>query len=141
MTHVFDAPARLVFEAWTTPEHTRRWYGVEGTTLELCEIDLRVGGAWHYTWREPDGTLHGFHGEYQEIAPPHRLVYTEIYDPFPDAGALVTLTMEERDGRTTMICSSVFPSAEIVEMVLQTGMEHGAAESMDRLAALLQTLR
>jgi uncharacterized protein YndB with AHSA1/START domain len=141
MTHVFDAPARLVFEAWTTPEHVRRWFLREETTLDLCEIDLRVGGAWHYTWHEPDGAEHGFHGEYQEITPPHRLVYTEFYDPFPDAGAQVTLILEERDGRTTMTCSSVYPTAEIAKMVLQSGMEDGAAESMNRLAALLETLR
>ena len=79
MTRVFDAPRRLVFEAWTKPEHVRRWYGCAAVTLEVCEIDLRVGGAYRYTLRGPDGVTHTMQGVYREIAPPGRLVYTEQY--------------------------------------------------------------
>ena len=68
LTRVFDAPRRLVFEAWTKPEHVRRWYGCGGYSLQVCEIDLRVGGAWRYTLRAPDGVTHTLQGTYREIA-------------------------------------------------------------------------
>src|SRR5712691_10291145 len=80
MTRVVDAPRRLVFEAWTKPEHVLHWMlGPSGWTMPVCEIDLRPGGAWHFVWRRSDGTEMGMRGVYREITPPERLVSTESW--------------------------------------------------------------
>jgi uncharacterized protein YndB with AHSA1/START domain len=135
-----SAPARaLVFEAWTTPSHVRRWYG----TLAVCEIDLRPGGAWHYVLRGPDGKEHGFRGEYREVVPPERLVDTEAYDVegLRDHPSLVTITFAEHDGTTTMTSVSLYESPEYRDGQLNSGMETGMVAALDRLAELLATLR
>ena len=80
MTRVVDAPRRLVFEAWTKPEHLPQWMlGPAGWTMPVCEIDLRPGGAWHFVWRRSDGTEMGMRGVYREITSPGRLVSTESW--------------------------------------------------------------
>jgi uncharacterized protein YndB with AHSA1/START domain len=91
MTRLFDAPRHLVFEAMTKPEHVTQWWGRlgEGYSVPICEIDLRPGGAWRFVNRHPKGEA-VFYGVYREIAPPERLVFTEIYEPFPDAESVVT---------------------------------------------------
>jgi len=85
MTRLFDAPRHLVFEAMTKPEHVKQWWGClgEGYSVPVCEIDLRPGGAWRFVNRHPKGEA-AFHGEYREITPPSRLVFTEIFEEFPD---------------------------------------------------------
>ena len=142
IVRTFDAPRRLVFEAWTTPEHVRRWYGMRGTTLSVCDIDLRPGAAWHYVLRGPDGTEHGFRGEYREVVPPERLVYTEAYDVegLRDHPALVTVTFAEHAGRTTMTSVSLYESSEYRDGHLASGLEAGTIQTLDRLAELLATL-
>jgi uncharacterized protein YndB with AHSA1/START domain len=143
MTRAFDAPRDLVFEVWTNPEHVRHWWGWRTSTMIVCEADVRPGGAWRYVSREADGTEVPFTGVYREVARPDRLVYTEIYDvpPFNEGEpAVTTVTFDERDGRTTVVSTSLFPSKEVRDGVLQSGMEAGAAESMDRLAERLTTL-
>jgi uncharacterized protein YndB with AHSA1/START domain len=141
LTRLFDAPRRLVFEAMTKPEHVRRWWGSldERYSLTLCEIDLRPGGAWHWVGRGPGGEF-GFHGVYREIAPPERLVFTEIYDPFPDGESTVTTILTEEGGKTRMTVTSLYPSLEVRDMVLKTGMEKGAAISYDHLEEVAQSL-
>ena len=141
MTRVFDAPRELVFRALTTPELLKRWFGPHGWTLAECEIDLRVGGAWRFFSKGPNGRTMGMRGVYRVIAPPERLEYTESFDEWPQQGsALITITLAERDGRTTLTGTSLAPSREIRDAVLATGMEHGAAETYDRLADMLQAL-
>lgn len=139
ITRTFDAPRELVFRVWTTPEHVRRWYG----TLTECTIDLRPGGAWRYVISEPDGGEHPFTGVYREVVPPERLVYTEAYDVegLRDHPALVTLSFDERDSRTTMTSVSLYESREYRDGHLASGMESGMVEALDRLAELLTTLR
>ena len=85
MTRLFDAPRKLVFEAMTKPEHVKQWWGRlgEGYSVPVCEIDLRVGGKWRFVNRFPEGEA-AFHGEYREITPPSRLVFTEIFEEYPD---------------------------------------------------------
>src|SRR5262245_60508424 len=101
LSRVFDAPRHLVFEAMTKPEHVRRWWCcMEGFTMPICEIDLRVGGKWRYLMKSADGKDVGFHGEYREIVPPEKIVSTEIFDPYPDSPSVVTVTLEERGGKT-----------------------------------------
>ena len=103
LTRLFDAPRQLVFEAMTKPEHVRRWWGIldERYSVVVCEIDLRPGGAWRFVGRGPQGEF-AFHGVYREIAAPERLVFTEIFDPFPDAESVVTTVLTEENGKTRL---------------------------------------
>jgi uncharacterized protein YndB with AHSA1/START domain len=134
MTRVFDAPRHLVFEAMVKPEHIRRWWGClgEGYSVPVCEVDLRPGGAWRFVNRHPGGEA-VFYGVYREITSPERMVYTEIYEPFPDVESLVTVVLSEESGKTRVTLTAVYPSLEVRDTVLRTGMEKGAAISYDRL--------
>jgi uncharacterized protein YndB with AHSA1/START domain len=134
MTRVFDAPRHLVFEAMVKPEHIRRWWGClgEGYSVPVCEVDLRPGGAWRFVNRHPKGEA-VFYGVYREITSPERLVYTEIYEPFPDVESLVTVVLSVESGKTRVTLTAVYPSLEVRDTVLRTGMEKGAAISYDRL--------
>lgn len=134
MTRVFDAPRHLVFEAMVKPEHIRRWWGClgEGYSVPVCEVDLRPGGAWRFVNRHPGGEA-VFYGVYREITWPERLVYTEIYEPFPDVESLVTVVLSVESGKTRVTLTAVYPSLEVRDTVLRTGMEKGAAISYDRL--------
>jgi uncharacterized protein YndB with AHSA1/START domain len=140
MTRVFDAPRRLVFEAWTNPEHLPHWMlGPGGWTMPVCEIDLRPGGAWHFVWRRADGTEMAMRGVYREIVPPERLVSTESWGgDWPET--LNTLILSEEDGRTTLTNTALYPSKEARDAALKTGMKDGVTQSYDRLAEYLQTL-
>ena len=80
LSRAFDAPRHLVFDALTRPELLTRWYGARGWNLVVCEVDLRVGGAWRFVSRGPDGAEMGQGGVYQVIRPPERLAYTELFD-------------------------------------------------------------
>ena len=135
LTRLFNAPRHLVFEVMTRPEHVTQWWGVigDGYSVPVCEIDLRPGGAWRWTNRTPKGQLVTFYGVYREIAPPDRLVFTEIFEPFPDAESVVTATLTDENGKTRLNATSKYPSKQIRDMVLSTGMEKGAATSYDRL--------
>jgi len=135
ITRLFDAPRHLVFEAMTKPEHVRRWWGNldERYSVPVCEIDLRVGGAWRFVGRGPEGQYPAFYGVYREIDAPGRLVYTEIFEPYPDVESVVTQLLTEESGKTRITVTSLYPSLEVRDMVLKTGMEKGAALSYDRL--------
>ncbi len=142
LTRLFDAPRRLVFDAMTKPEHVRRWWGCldERYSVTVCEIDLRPGGAWRFVGRGPQGE-YAFHGVYRQIAAPERLVYTEIYDPFPDVESVVTQILTEEDGKTRLTITALYPSLEVRDTVLNTGMTKGAAISYDRLEDLVMELQ
>jgi uncharacterized protein YndB with AHSA1/START domain len=141
LTRLFDAPRRLVFEAMTKPEHVKRWWGIldEGYSVPVCEIDLRPGGKWRFVGKGPQGE-YGFHGVYREIVVPERVVFTEIYDPFPDAESVVTSVLTEEGGKTRLTATCVYPSLEVRDMVIQSGMTRGASISYDRLEELIQQL-
>jgi uncharacterized protein YndB with AHSA1/START domain len=140
VTRAFDAPAKLVFEALTTPELVKRWWGFETSEWLVCEIDLRVGGPWRYVIRDRDMEV-GFHGEYREIYGPNRLVWTEMYEGVPDPGPenypLCTATLDEVDGVTTMTLHVHHTSKEERDAVLESGMESGMQVSYDRLEDLV----
>ena len=140
MMRVVDAPRELVFTVWTKPEHLPRWMlGPQGWIMPVCEIDLRPGGAWHFVWRQPDGTEMGMRGVYQEIVPPERLVSTESWGgDWPET--LNTLVLSEEDGKTTITSRVLYPSKEARDAALKTGMQEGASESFDRLAEYLATM-
>jgi uncharacterized protein YndB with AHSA1/START domain len=142
MTRLFDAPRRLVFEAMTKPEHVKRWWGQlgEGYSVPVCEIDLRPGGAWRFVNRHPHGEV-AFYGEYREITPPSKLVFTEIFEQYPDTVSVVTTVFTEEGSKTRMTATVRYPSLEVRDIVLASGMEKGAALSYDRLDDLVRELQ
>ena len=139
LTRIFDAPKDLVFTALTTPELLKRWFGPHGWNLVVCEVDLRVGGAWRYVLEGPDGATMGMSGKYLEIVPGERTVHTEAFDDYP-GDSVVTTVLTEDDGKTTLTGTVLYESKEVRDAVVESGMEHGAAETYDRLAELLPSL-
>ena len=139
MTRVFDAPRRLVFEAYTRPELIKRWLGVRaGWTMPVCEVDLRVGGKYRYVWRGPKGNDMGMGGVFREIVAPERIVATEKFDESWYPGEAVDTTVfVEKGGRTTVTTTVRYESKEARDGVLRTPMATGVAESYDKLAELL----
>ena len=139
MTYVFDAPRHLVFEAMSKCEHIAHWWGPRGYIVKSCEMDFRVGGKWRFVHLGPDGKEYGFRGEYRTIEPPATIAQTFEFEGMPGHISLDTLTLEERDGRTTATTVSRYDSKEDRDGMLQSGMEAGATESYDRLAEYLAT--
>ncbi len=139
MTRDFAAPRTLVFDALTKPELVTRWLGVfGGWSLAVCEIDLRVGGAYRYVWRKAGGIEMGMGGVYREIVPAERLVTTELFDEAWYPGEAVgTAVLTERGGKTTLTTTVLYASREARDGVLKSRMEHGVAASYDALADLL----
>src|SRR5258708_32766904 len=139
MTRAFNAPRRLVFSALTKPELVKQWLlGPPGWTMPVCEIDLRVGGAYRYVWRKDTGKEMGMGGVFREIVPHERIVCTELFDEAWYAGeSLVTNVLVEQGGKTTLTLTSRFGSRETRDAVLKSGMESGVAVSYDRLEELL----
>jgi len=140
MTRDFDAPRTLVFNALTKPELVQRWLlGPPGWSMPVCEIDLKVGGAFRYVWRrDADGTDMGMGGVFREIVPPERIVHTELFDQDWTGGeAVATTVLVERGGKTTLSLTILYQSRETRDSVLQSRMEEGVAASYDRLAQML----
>jgi uncharacterized protein YndB with AHSA1/START domain len=136
MTRLFDAPRRLVFDAFTKPDLVRRWLlGPDGWTMPVCEIDLKVGGRYRYVWRnETSGKEMATGGVFRDIVPPERLVNTEKFeDAWYPGEAIVTTTFEEQGGRTTVRQSMLLDSREIRDGILKSGMESGVERSYERL--------
>src|SRR3982751_303751 len=119
MTRVFDAPRRLVFDAFTKPELLKRWFGPRGWSLVVCEVDLKDGGTFRFVLRGPDGRDMGMRGVYREVVAPERSVHIESYDDYPGESQ-VTTTLIEQDGRTTLTASVLYPSREIRDMVIKS---------------------
>lgn len=135
------APPALVFAAWTDPEHLPHWWGPRRLELVVCEIDLRVGGGYRFVSRAPDGQEFGFHGEYREIQPPHRLVSTFVYEGAPDHEALDTATFEALEGGTVISGISIHDSVASRDAHVAAGMEGGMSESYERLDEWLASLQ
>ncbi|PYX28129.1 MAG: ATPase [Acidobacteria bacterium] len=138
MTRVFDAPRNLVWDAFTKPELLKRWFGPRGWSMVACEVDLRVGGGFRFVLRGPDGKDMGMRGVYREIVAPERSVHMESFDDYPGESQ-VTGAFVEHEGKTTLTATVLYPSKEVRDIVIQSGMEHGAAESYDKLAEMLAT--
>lgn len=138
MTRDFDAPRELLFMAHSSCEHVRKWWG-RGHSMD-CDMDFRPGGTYRYVEHVPGGGGdHAFHGEYREIVEPARIVLTQEYEGMPGHVATQTIDFAERDGKTTLTMTAVFESTEDRDAVLRSGMETGANQSMDHLAALVST--
>jgi len=138
MSRVFDAPRRLLFDAWTKPELLKRWLVPPGWSLAVCDIDLKVGGTYRFVWRGPDGKQMGMGGIYREIAPPDRLVATERFDePWYPGEGLVSTVLVEDGGKTTATTTVLYESKEARDIALKSNMPHGVAATYDSLAELL----
>ncbi|HQF96082.1 MAG TPA: SRPBCC family protein [Microthrixaceae bacterium] len=134
----FDAPAALVFEAWTTPSLIRRWWGYESQPLVVCDVDLRVGGGWRYVTRDDvTGVEMGWRGEYREIEPGVRIVSTECFEDHPAGETLNTLTLAEVDGVTTLTVVVLHTTRANRDAQLASGMERGLQHGLDRFERLI----
>jgi uncharacterized protein YndB with AHSA1/START domain len=140
ITRVFHAPRALVFDAHTKPELVRRWlFGPPGWVFDVCDIDLRVGGAYRYVWRKPPDTVMGMGGVYREIRAPERIVATEKFDdPWYPGAAVGTLVLTERDGQTTLTNTILYDSKDARDAVLKSPMESGLKMGYDRLAEMVE---
>ena len=143
MTRIFNAPRRLVFDAWTKPELLMRWFGgPREWSLTVCEIDLRVGGAYRFVTTRTDGQEMGWGGVYREIAAPERLVFTEKFDEAWYPGdALVTIDLTEKGGKTIFVTTQLHASREARDAVLKSPMEKGVGEGFRRLDEFLDTVQ
>jgi uncharacterized protein YndB with AHSA1/START domain len=144
VVRAFDAPRDLVYKAYTTPALVQRWLlGPSGWTMPVCEMDLRVGGTYRYRWRSiQSGKEFGFHGVYQEVQPPAKLVHTEFFDPGDvggnmGEGAVVTLEFAEADGHTTVTSLIDYGNKRSRDAAVATGMTSGMEQSFQLLDALL----
>jgi uncharacterized protein YndB with AHSA1/START domain len=140
-TRDINAPRDLVFEAHSSCEHLSKWWGPRRYEVADCEVDFRPGGAWRMVHRGSEGQEFGFHGEFREIVPPERITWTFEYEGMPGHVSVQTVSFEEHDGVTTITSTAVFDSMEDRDGMLQSGMEEGAAESMDRLEEYLEVLQ
>ena len=139
ITRAFDAPRRLVFDAFSKPELVRQWLlGPPGWSMPVCEIDFRVGGRYRYVWRRDNGGEMGVGGVYKEIVAPERIVATERFDQswYPGEG-LGTILLVEQGAKTRMTQTLTYESREARDGVLKSPMESGVAISYDRLEALV----
>ncbi|MBS0360894.1 MAG: SRPBCC family protein [Proteobacteria bacterium] len=136
-TRSFDGPARLVFEAWTKPELIKRWWAPEsfGISFLSCEIDARTGGSYRFVFGHPASEQPmAFFGRYIEVTPPSRLVWTNEED---EAGAVTTVTFEEKDGKTRVVVHDLYPSKEALDEAIASGSTGGWPEQFDQLDELL----
>jgi uncharacterized protein YndB with AHSA1/START domain len=139
VTRIFDAPARLVFAAWTTPELMLRWWAPDsfGITFLSCDVDARVGGRYRLVFANPDPNSDepvAFVGRYLEVVPPTRLVWTNEES---DDGPVTTVTFEEKDGRTLLTLCDRYPSAAALDEAIASGSTNGYAEQFLQLDVLL----
>jgi len=138
VTRTFSAPARIVFEAWTTPKLLKRWWAPKSTGVSLlsCEADVRVGGSYRFEFGHEASKPMAFFGRYLEVTPPSRLVWTNDES---DDGAVTTVTFEEKDGKTLLVLHELYPSKEALDGAV-AGMEGGMPEMFAQLDELLVTL-
>jgi uncharacterized protein YndB with AHSA1/START domain len=139
MTRVFDAPRERVFKAYTDPSAIPQWWGPKSFTTVVDKMDVRHGGIWRFVQRDPDANEYAFRGVYHEASPPERLVQTFEFEGMSGYVSLETATFEDHDGKTTLTGRSVFQTVEDRDLALQSGMEEGASESMNRLAEYLES--
>jgi uncharacterized protein YndB with AHSA1/START domain len=140
ITRILDAPRDLVFRAWTEPRRMQRWFGPKHFTNPVCELDVRVGGAWQVVMQGPDGTQYPCGGVYREIVPPERLVFTNIAldaagKPLLDG--LTTVTFAEQDGKTKLTLTTRMTGLAPHTAPMLEGMEAGWSQSLDKLAETL----
>jgi uncharacterized protein YndB with AHSA1/START domain len=144
VTRAFNAPAHIVFDAWTKPELLKRWWAPKsfGVSLFECEQAVRAGGAYRFVFGRDPNNPEVFTGRYLEVDPPLRLVFTQLYERMAQVGeAVVTATFEESQGQTRLTLSQLFPSKEALEGALKSGMEPGMRVTLDQLDELVASMR
>jgi uncharacterized protein YndB with AHSA1/START domain len=144
VARIFNASARMVYDAWTQPELLKRWWAPSslGVKLFSCEADVRVGGTYRYVFGRDPAQAMAFSGKYIEVVPDARLVSTQLFEPMPLAGeAIVTATFEEKNGKTKLVLHQLYPSKESLDGAVASGMEKGMRETFDQLEALVGTMR
>ena len=140
ITRTFNAPRKLIFDAITKCEHVSKWYGPRGTEMVSCKMDVRPGGTWRFVQRL-EGNEFAFSGVYREVIRPERIVQTWNFEGIPPGHeSIETLTLEEENGKTKWTTHSLFKSAEDRDGLIQSGMESGMRETMDRLAELVESM-
>jgi len=156
ISRVFDVPARYLFEAYSKPEHVRRWFGPKGWPLTGCEIDFRVGGRFRFTMTGPDGTRNPpFGGTYLEIVPNRKIVYSVAFDDSDTSDFVATVSFDEQAGKTTLTIHALFSSAALMKEAMGTGApyrpgdfhhgeegyQHGTESALHHLAELVAELQ
>jgi uncharacterized protein YndB with AHSA1/START domain len=142
VSRAFNAPRELVFEAWTNPEHMRRWLGPRCLTWVVCEVDLRVGGKYRWVQRAPDGSEYSFRGVYMEIVRPEKLVSTFVFEAAPGHESIDTLLLTENGGETIATTISRHETIASRDAHLANGrMEVRMREGFERLDELLPTVK
>ena len=139
VTRTFDAPARLVFEAWTKPELFEQWWVPRsmGMTLRSCELDVRTGGKYRLVFGDDPANPMAFFGEYLDVVPNQRLVWTN--EESGADGSVTTVTFEEKDGRTMLVMSELYPTKEALDAA-GTGAQEAMNETFGQLDELLASL-
>ena len=139
VTRTFDAPARLVFEAWSRPELFRKWWVPRsmGMTLRSCDLDVRTGGKYRLVFGDDPANPMAFFGEYLEVVPDKRIVWTN--EESGDAGSVTTVTFEERDGKTLLVVSELYPTKQALDEA-GTGAQEAMNETFGQLDELLAEL-
>jgi len=141
VTRTFNAPARIVFEAWTKPELLKRWWAPKsfGVSLLSCEADVRVGGKYRFVFGHPSGSQPmEFFGRYLEVSPHSRLVWTN--EEGAEGGQVTTVTFEEKGGKTLLVMRDLYPSKEALDEAIASGSTSGMGETFEQLDALLVAL-
>ena len=139
ITRTFDAPARLVFEAWAKPELFKKWWvpRAMGMTLRSCELDVRTGGRYRLVFGDDPANPVAFFGKYLEVVPHKRIVWTN--EESGDAGVITTVTFEERDGKTLLVMSEMYPTKEALDAA-GTGAQEAMNETFGQLDEVLAEL-
>ena len=142
ITRTYDAPARLLFEAWSKPQHLMKWFGPVGWPVTMCEVDFRKGGRWRMAMTGPSGQQDTpFGGEYLEIVPNRKIMFDNAFEDPASRKMIMTVTFAEKDGRTTLTWHTLFESVAMKNEYVGMGIEQGAGSGLDQLTAVVAALK
>jgi uncharacterized protein YndB with AHSA1/START domain len=142
ITRQFDAPARLLFEAYSRPEHLMKWFGPKGWPLTMCEVDFRKGGRFRFAMTGDSGIQNTpFGGQYLEIVPDRKIVFDNAFEEPGAEKMVVTVTFDEKGGKTTLTVHTLFASVAMRNEHVGHGFEQGTNSGLDQLADLVAELR
>ncbi|CAN5877482.1 SRPBCC domain-containing protein [soil metagenome] len=142
ITRLYDAPARLLFEAWSRPEHLMKWFGPVGWPLTLCEVDFRKGGRYRFAMTGENGEQNTpFGGEYLEIVPDRKIVFDNAFEGDPAKKMVMTITFDEKAGRTMLTWHTLFPSSAMKDEYVGMAIEAGANSGLDQLGDVVSGLK
>jgi uncharacterized protein YndB with AHSA1/START domain len=142
ITRTYDVPARLLFEAWSKPEHLMKWFGPVGWPLTLCEVDFRKGGRFRFAMTGPSGEQNPpFGGEYLEIVPNRKIVFDNAFEAPGSEKMIMTITFDEKGGTTLLTYHTLFASAAMKREYVGMGFAEGAGSGLDQLAAVVAAMK